>query len=96
MDTIMSDREYMTLPARESFPLRIETALAKTMGWVGSKLIAVFDAVGEARQRSYERRLLAEMDRRTCVDIGLNPRDASVVKPDSSVHEFWRGGTGYL
>jgi hypothetical protein len=96
MGAIMSDRRFNTLPAREIFSLRIEAALAKAVGWIGAKLIVVFDAIGEARQRAYERRLLAEMDTRTCIDIGLNPREFSSAKPDSSIHEFWRGGTGYL
>ena len=92
----MERQEFIRLPAWEGFPLRIGTVLAKTIGWVGRTLIVAFDAVGEARQRAYERRMLAEMDFRTCHDIGLTPRDSPFGKSDPAIHDLFRGGTGFL
>jgi uncharacterized protein YjiS (DUF1127 family) len=96
MDSIMEMQGFIRLPAREGFPLRIGTVLVKTIGWVARTLIVAFDAIGEARERAYERRLLAEMDSRTCHDIGLTPRESPFAKSDSAVHDLFRGGTGFL
>ena len=59
-------------------------------------LIVLFDAIGEMRERAYERRLLAEMDTRICRDIGLVPRESPFAKSDPSIHDLWRGGTDFL
>ena len=71
-------------------------AVAKALAHPATFLIAFFDAIGEARQRAYERRLLGEMDPRLSRDIGLAPRDPSVARPDPAIHDLWRGGTGFL
>ncbi len=96
MGSIMAIPGFIRLPAREIIPLRVGTVLAKTVASVSRTLVAIFDAVGESRQRAYERRLLAEMDARTCHDIGLAPREARVTRPDSTIHDLFRGGTGFL
>ena len=94
MDTIMGDRRFIVLPARGrghgSFSVRIGTALANTVRWASLTLTIVFDAIGEQRQRAYERRLLAEMDAHACRDIGVNPRGSALGEPDPSLHDYWR------
>jgi len=70
--------------------LRAGAAVANPIRRLSAALVAFFDALGEARQRAYERRLLAEMDGRMCRDIGVSPAGSPFDQVDSSVHHYWR------
>ena len=96
MDAIMTGRGVNSLPARargdgaHAAMLRAGAAFANPIRRLSAALVAFFDALGEARQRAYERRLLAEMDERMCRDIGVSPAGSPFDQVDPSMHHYWR------
>jgi len=81
-------RDGFNLPpslAEAQAPLQIGDSLRAWLKATGTLLCAVFDWLGERRQRAYERRLFDSLDSRARSDLGLG----SAAELHQSIDDWW-------
>lgn len=94
MDSIMDKLGFNELPAlgggERTLLVRIGEFPAKAVDAISAMLIVVFDALGEMRQRAYERRLWAEMDPHLRRDVGAGPSSPQSELIDPTIKNYWQ------